>query len=62
MATLGAETVVTVDLRPQGAGTFLRLVHAGFPNEESRDRHENAWPSGLKRLDGCLAGQVPAKT
>jgi len=43
-ATLGAETVVTVDLRPQGAGTLLRLVHARFPNEESRDRHEHAWP------------------
>ena len=48
--------LVTVDLRPQGAGTLLCLVHAGFPNEESRDRHENAWPSVLKRLDECLAG------
>ena len=56
VATLGAETVVTVDLRPQGAGTLLRLVQAGFPNEKSRDRHENAWPSVLKRLDDCLAG------
>ena len=55
-ATLGAETVVTVDLRPQGAGTLLRFVHLGFPNEESRQRHEKAWPPVLKRLDECLAG------
>ena len=49
--TKGAETVVTVDFTPLESGTHLRLVHAGLPDEESRNGHEQAWPLALALLD-----------
>jgi hypothetical protein len=43
--THGDETVVTVELIPEGEGTRIRLTHAGFSNEASRDQHAEAWPT-----------------
>jgi uncharacterized protein YndB with AHSA1/START domain len=57
-ATKGAETVVTVELAPDKGCTVLRLSHAGFPDEESRQRHDQAWPHVLAHLDQCMTGKV----
>lgn len=49
--TKGAETVVPVKLTPKEDGTLLKLTHTGFPDEASRDGHEQAWPVVLDQLE-----------
>lgn len=52
--TLGAETVVTVELEEQPAGTHVRISQSGFYDEASRDGHEEAWPLVLEHLENTL--------
>jgi hypothetical protein len=49
--TKGAETIVTVELTPSESGTHLSLTHAGFSDEDSKDKHEQAWPIVLQQLN-----------
>lgn len=55
--TLGAETVVTLELSPQNGGTNVKLTHAGFTDESIRDGHADAWPQALAILDERMAEQ-----
>lgn len=59
--TEGAETVVTVALQPVAGGTLLHLTHAGFADEASLQRHEQAWPFVLEQLESQLAGSSSAE-
>jgi uncharacterized protein YndB with AHSA1/START domain len=44
------ETLVTVRLEPEGAGTKLTLVHERFPNAEVCEKHRQGWTGSLARL------------
>lgn len=45
------ETLLTIDLAPQGNGTELTLTHERFISEESRANHEHGWNSMLDKME-----------
>lgn len=49
------ETVVTVQLNPQGEKTELTLTHEGFPTAELRDQHVHGWSASTGQLEKLLA-------
>lgn len=53
--TEGAETVLRIDLVPQGSATEVRLTHSGFVSERSRRGHDENWPLALQILDEALS-------
>ena len=52
--TIGAETVVRVELTPNGDGTELRLTHSGFYDEAGIHEHQEPWKDLLARPDEQL--------
>ena len=56
--TKGTETVITLELLPHNGGTWLKLTHAGFPDEDTRNGHAEAWPEGLAHLDHFMVKQA----
>lgn len=51
------ETLVTVELAPDGqGGTLLRLRHERLPDETQRTNHAQGWEACLARLEQLLAG------
>ena len=54
--TAGAETVLTVSLRSDGAGgTHCALTHEGFATDAAAARHAEAWPMVLAAQADTLA-------
>ena len=52
----GEETTrVTIELRPEGDGTHLRLTHTGFAEAEQANSHNQGWSSSLNDLERYLA-------
>lgn len=49
------ETLVTIELKPNGKGTELVLRQTGLPSAGSRDGHTEGWNSTLDRLAGYLS-------
>jgi uncharacterized protein YndB with AHSA1/START domain len=45
------ESLVTVVIKPEGAGSLLTLVHEQFFDEAARDRHEHGWIGCLDKLE-----------
>jgi uncharacterized protein YndB with AHSA1/START domain len=49
------ESLVTVTLKPDGAGTLLTLSHEKFFDQVAADGHRNGWAGSLDRLEKVVA-------
>jgi len=49
------ESLVTVELKPDGDGTLLTLTHSQFSDEPARDRHQEGWTGTLGKLEQLFA-------
>ena len=49
------ESLVTVSLKPDGAGTLLTFHHEQFVDVTARDNHERGWTELLGKLENFLA-------
>jgi len=45
------ESLVTVLIKPDGAGSLLTLTHEQFFDEAARDRHQGGWTSALDKME-----------
>jgi uncharacterized protein YndB with AHSA1/START domain len=50
------ETTTTVELVERDGKTELTLLDAGYPDVETRRRHERGWPGFLDKVADVLAG------
>lgn len=50
----GVQSLVTFDLKPDGDGTLLTLIHEGLLDQESADSHREGWSEALDKLELLL--------
>ncbi len=49
------ESLVTIELKPDGGGTLLTLTHEQFFDADARDRHQHGWNGALDKLEQVIA-------
>jgi uncharacterized protein YndB with AHSA1/START domain len=49
------ESLVTVDIKPDGDGSLMTLTHEQFFDEEARDRHNQGWTGAMDKMEKYLA-------
>ena len=49
------QSLVTVDLKPDGDGTLLTLTHEQFFDEDARNRHRQGWEGAMDKLEKFVA-------
>ena len=49
------ESLVTIELKPDGDGTILTLTHEQFFDADARDRHQHGWIGSLDKLEKFVA-------
>ena len=49
------ESLVTIEIKPDGTGSLLTLIHEQFFDEPARDRHRDGWSACLDKLANFLA-------
>jgi uncharacterized protein YndB with AHSA1/START domain len=49
------ESLVTIDIKQDAAGTLMIFNHAQFTDETARDNHKKGWSEFFDRMDAVLA-------
>ena len=49
------ESLVTVDIKPDGTGSIMTLTHEQFFDEDARDRHNQGWTGAIEKMEKYLA-------
>jgi uncharacterized protein YndB with AHSA1/START domain len=49
------ESLVTITVKPDGAGSMLTLLHEKFADEAARDGHKRGWSGSLDKLEKLFA-------
>ena len=59
-STHGLESIVTFSIEPRGRGSEVTIHHAGLPNEEERQNHQDGWTSLLDAMEKHVKGRSNA--
>jgi len=49
------ESLVTVEIKPDGMGSIMTLTHEQFFDGEARDRHNKGWEGAMAKMEAYFA-------